>query len=489
MDDLIVLIPGITGSVLKKHGSDIWAPSFGAIANALLSLGKNLETLSLDWDDPDVEDLGDGITATGLIQDAVIVPGFVKIDGYTKISGMIRDCFEVTPGVLDPESKPNPPANFFEFPYDWRRDNRLAARHLKELIDLRLPQWRAYTDDPDAKVIIIAHSMGGIIARHYLEVLGGSEHCKALITFGTPYKGSLNALDFLANGLRKGFVDISEMMRTFTSVYQLLPIYEVVSSGGALSKVADLDIKGVNRKKAKEALEFHNAIMGIVDDRRKASPDPYVIFPVVGSYQPTLQSAELSGGKLTVSEALPGKADPLLAYGDGTVPYLSAIPHELSDEYRNSFSTETHGSLQCNDDLLDFLYDQLKHLQVKGLKEIRGPEVSFKKRKRAAISLRAGDYYSAGEPVVISARVLEEGRDIEDADWIAKNVVQLVAEIERSGGQTPPLMLPLINEGTHWALAHEGLTPGVYRVEVRASHAGALAPQPVHELFEVGSAA
>jgi hypothetical protein len=35
--------------------------------------------------------------------------------------------------------------------------------------------------------------MGGLVARYYLEVLGGWEKCRALFTFGTPHRGSLNA--------------------------------------------------------------------------------------------------------------------------------------------------------------------------------------------------------------------------------------------------------------------------------------------------------
>jgi len=129
----------------------------------------------------------------------MLVPGLVKIDGYSGISRLITDHFEVVSGKTDDER----PANFFEFPYDWRRDNRVAARMLKRLIDPQLPQWRTYSGATDAKVILLAHSMGGLVARYYLEVLEGWQGCKALITFGTPYRGSANALNYLTNGYKK----------------------------------------------------------------------------------------------------------------------------------------------------------------------------------------------------------------------------------------------------------------------------------------------
>ncbi|HNP71082.1 MAG TPA: hypothetical protein PKK15_08240, partial [Kouleothrix sp.] len=54
-----------------------------------------------------------------LIEDLHAIPGFWKIDGYTRCRARILERFEATPGD-----------NFFEFPYDWRRDNRHHARRL-----------------------------------------------------------------------------------------------------------------------------------------------------------------------------------------------------------------------------------------------------------------------------------------------------------------------------------------------------------------------
>ena len=70
--------------------------------------------------------------------DAHIVPGLWKIDGYSAISHFLANKFKLERGSLSDEK----PANFFEFPYDWRRDNRVAARQLKEFIDRRLRLWR-----------------------------------------------------------------------------------------------------------------------------------------------------------------------------------------------------------------------------------------------------------------------------------------------------------------------------------------------------------
>src|SRR6266496_1650277 len=117
--DLIVTLPGITGSVLQKDGKDVWNVSGGAALNALRTLGGSIKKLQLKEDPPDVDDLGDGITAPRVIQDIHLIPGLWKIDGYSKLRKHILETFDVEPG-----------RNFFEFPYDWRRDNRVAARRL-----------------------------------------------------------------------------------------------------------------------------------------------------------------------------------------------------------------------------------------------------------------------------------------------------------------------------------------------------------------------
>jgi pimeloyl-ACP methyl ester carboxylesterase len=43
------------------------------------------------------------------------------------------------------------------------------------------------------RVHVIAHSMGGLIARYYVQRLGGDERVHTLVTLGTPHSGSLHA--------------------------------------------------------------------------------------------------------------------------------------------------------------------------------------------------------------------------------------------------------------------------------------------------------
>jgi len=168
--DLVIVLPGISGSVLAKDGKEIWGTSSGAIWRAVSSAGDSIKALALTVpDDPSVDDLGDGISATRLVQDLHIIPGLWKIDGYSGMIARLQSALGLEVG-----------RNLFEFPYDWRRDNRVAARRLQRLSREWLQAWRTASGNEKAKLIMVGHSMGGLVARYFLEVLGGWKDARAL---------------------------------------------------------------------------------------------------------------------------------------------------------------------------------------------------------------------------------------------------------------------------------------------------------------------
>jgi pimeloyl-ACP methyl ester carboxylesterase len=472
MKDMVVILPGILGSVLQKDDKDLWAVSGQAIWQILTKSGEAIRNLKLAQDDPEAENLGDGIRATSLIQDTHLIPGFWKIDGYTRTARLITDNFDVTPGDIynDPDDKA---ANFYQFPYDWRRDNRANARILKKLIDKRLKCWREKSGASDAKVILMAHSMGGLVSRYYLEVLEGWQDSRALFTFGTPYRGSLKAVNFLANGYKQLFLDLTEVMRSLTSIYQLLPIYKVVNINGEYHRIAEVDnLPNVDKLKAQDALAFHREIEAAVEQHLKDERylRSFATVPISGVQQPTLQSATLINGKLTASEDLPeilkNRSD--LGDGDGTVPKVSAIPIERSRELDNLFIAEQHGALQNQAQVLDNLLNTLRISQYT-LSDIRGGE------PQTAISLSLDDLYLADEPVAMCARLI----GLSDA------ATRLKANIQSISADRPDLTLDFVEKEKEWVLAIGDLPTGLYRVTVQTENTTDHAPNPVHDLFEV----
>jgi triacylglycerol esterase/lipase EstA (alpha/beta hydrolase family) len=489
MKDIVVILPGILGSVLQKDGTDLWNVSGQAIWQVVKTLGNRLQDLKLEGDDPNREDLGDGIKATSLIADTHIIPGFWKIDGYTKTSELITKNFDVIEGDIYNDSEDRA-ASFYHFPYDWRRDNRANARILKRLLDQRLKAWRDKSGNNDAKVILLAHSMGGLISRYYLEVLGGWQDCRALFTFGTPYRGSVNAVNFLANGYKQAFIDLTEVMRSLTSIYQLIPIYKVLQIGNESHRIAEVsNLPNIVQNKAKDALAFHREIETAVNSNRQNSKylDAYATVPFVGVQQPTLQSAELKEGKIIVSNTLPIIMSGLdrLANGDGTVPQISAFPIEFSDRDLleiPSFIAETHGSLQNQSDILLNLLNKLQIAQSAAgtIEDIRGrgkEESRSINKGKQGISLSLDDLYLKEEPIVIKARVNPDNSAFGS----------LKAQIEGVSDGTISLHLDFVNQGSEWVLKPEELhlASGLYRIKVETDNRDRNAPNGVCDLFEV----
>jgi hypothetical protein len=470
MRDVIILLPGITGSVLEKHGRPLWGVSGSVLWAALRRPEALVEGLQLRHDDQSAEDLGDGVRATSLIEGLQLIPGLVKIvDGYGGICDAIARNFHIVPGT--PGSAR--PANFFRFPYDWRRDNRFTARRLQRLMETAVTAWRTHTSNPGAKAILIAHSMGGLIARYCLEVLEAWPLCKALITFGTPFRGSPQALEYLSNGYRRAGVDLTAALRTCTAVYQLLPMYPAVRVRDAWLRAGEItDIPEVQPDRAAAALAFYREIEA-AEERPK--PDGgYLTVPIIGTDQPTNQSAVLEPGRLTVARNAPDGMDPLLWGGDGTVPLCSAIPLSLSTAAGWPQAAETHGALQNQKALLATVRHTLTQLQIRGLAAIRGdaagPPAAAPK---AGIELEAEDVYLASEPVVLTAAVHRS----------ATGDPGLVATVRSDSGYS--VRKPFTMVGEAWRAEFSALPADIYHVLVEPTAPDPARPDPVHGLFAV----
>lgn len=76
--------------------------------------------------------------------------------------------------------------------FDYARDQRISdtGAALASLLDRRVP--------PGQKVHIVAHSMGGLVARSAIEQHGAAAHVDTLITLGTPHSGM--PIEYILNG-------------------------------------------------------------------------------------------------------------------------------------------------------------------------------------------------------------------------------------------------------------------------------------------------
>jgi hypothetical protein len=451
--DVVILLPGITGSVLANaQGKEVWSPSAGAVWRAIVSRGGSIAGLELANGSN-----GDGITASRLVPDVAIVPGLIKIDGYSKIENYLVAQLGLAPGQ-----------NYFPFPYDWRLDNRVNASRLGMQALEWLQQWRSSSGAADARLVLIGHSMGGLVSRYFLECLGGWEHTRALVTLGTPHQGSLNAVDILVHGMKKGVgpfgLDMTPLLRSFPSVYQLLPIYRCVDTGSGLAKVVDAAADGrlphVDVDRATDARAFHREIEDA--QRRNAAEAAYRergyrMLPLVGIEQPTAQSARWTGQSIEILRSLDGHDDG----GDGTVPRVSATPIELEKQDREIFAAEMHGSLQNGEGPL---------ANLKGLLVAPATDLSrYRADLPTALTLDVSDVVMPGEPLHVRARAGDGQPRIDVHLTNAETGEHIVDRLARS-------------RNPEWQEAEFDVQPGTWRVRIEAIAAG-----PVTDLVVVAA--
>lgn len=448
--DVVVLLPGILGSVLERDGKEVWAPTPGAGWRAIRTLGRSVKDLELATDPIDVDVLDDGVVATRLVPDVHAIPGVWGIDGYSAIRGMILNNFEMKPG------------HFVEFPYDWRRDVRVAARQLGERLEPLL------AGDPHTKLILVAHSLGGLVARFYLECLGGWQKTRKLITFGTPYRGSVNAMNFISNGFVKKIGPLkigglSKLLRSCTSVYQLLPVYPCVQlPDGRIVRPADAEgVPFLDLERATAALkDLHREVEKGVGEH---DPLPYDIHAIVGITQPTLQSARLVGGKLSVFQTRRARdGTDSDESGDGTVPRVSATPIELNSPV-SVFASQKHASLQNAASVRTQLLGVLTEVE----------DLALLREVREGLSLAMDNSYVGEEPMGLTVTTTTP-------------LFQLVATVtDLATGQVSPATPLVEREEGSYAVELPPRPPGDYRVTVAGVGDSAELVQPVSDIVMV----
>lgn len=232
----VIVIPGILGSQLinRRTREIVWPSAFRSSTD-----GLSLPTT------PDLAANRDELVAERIVETAKLARLAPEIYVYYELLNALRRYGNYQDGDWD-----NPPANgdrdtFYVFPYDWRRDNVESARtFFRRVEDLKRKLGR-----PDLRFNIVAHSMGGLVAR-YAAMYGdadlppddstplqptwaGARHINKIFMFGTPNEGTMEAFATLLEGysinegLRRRIRLLNKLSRedavTIPSIFQLLP--------------------------------------------------------------------------------------------------------------------------------------------------------------------------------------------------------------------------------------------------------------------------
>jgi pimeloyl-ACP methyl ester carboxylesterase len=282
--------------------------------------------------------------------------------GYNRIDELLRDDLRVT-GVIDKVgvkkfyatlledigicgfTENSADKRFLPFPYDWRRSNRDSAQQLANRLDEVLSGF----DIESVDILLLAHSMGGLVMRYLLESGEYSNHAwfpriKWLVTLGTPHFGAPIALHRLAGkegtvGLSGGDVKRLGNDSRYPALFELVPPastgftstkfgeYQLPSNIDPFAPPISVNI-GMNPGNIAAARQFWNGL----DLRRRPPAVEYFWF--FSSSHRTLVRNELMGQAGDILEIMREES------GDGTVPVgsasLATVPHGYSEKKHES---------------------------------------------------------------------------------------------------------------------------------------------------------
>jgi pimeloyl-ACP methyl ester carboxylesterase len=234
--------------------------------------------------------------------------------------------------------------------YDWRKSPLRAVPALDEKIDELLESAGA------DKVVLMAHSMGGLVARAYVKA--HPSKVDRVVTIGTPYLGAPKTWLSLSRGrtspewnrLDDWFISPGELRffsRTATGAFFLYPSKRYIELVGPwLSVPGVADGQPLEAQQVLAAVRLYNGNPALLQEAYDSHSSLLEVFPegeidwqmVVGSGVKTL---------MTIDEPADRKKAPRYGFGngDGTVPYQSAGMGDVAPSAVHYVCGIAHGTL------------------------------------------------------------------------------------------------------------------------------------------------
>ncbi|WP_078860037.1 esterase/lipase family protein [Streptomyces sp. NRRL F-2747] len=453
LHDAVVVVPGIMGSALRDVENDtpLWGVGrlfqYSARAHA-----QRLRALAVT----DAERAGETgrIEATGVLNVADWFPGLGHAQPYNALISRLRRAALHKAAVLP-------------FPYDWRlsveHNGALLAREARRHLD----SWRthgahrSYLDEhPEAgpaKVLIVAHSMGGLLAREVLHRGDMNGDVRAVMTVGTPFAGSVKAAVMLNSG--KGAPGLlppavlREITPTMPGLYDLLPGYRCCEDGGDMRAPDVDDIVALGGR--------HDLAQASADWRAGRSD---ILLPehvmVVGVGQRTWQSYRMEAGAAVAQRYMFRRNEGRLlldAYGrprtqnrkgDGTVYRFAA--HLRGSDAQPVTVNQEHSALARSEGVIDLACGMLSGLRHPDeLGDMLGGEHE--------LELHTSEWAEPDTAFTIEVSGAPHGSDLECA----------VREVSGLDTVQYPALKPVRGTEHGWTATCLPDRPGLYEVEVR----------------------
>lgn len=474
-----MVIPGIGGSALRRpDGTVAWDGSYLGMAG-LLANPKQLC------------DIDDGLRPAGAICTPTRFFGWAPFHGYEVLIDRLAEKFATLPDYGKQTDKVHPTARVVCFPYDFRLDCEHNAAELEDFVGRRL---RSLKLGNQRSVIIVAHSMGGIVARTWVDRFDRWSTCRHLVTLGTPHHGAPKALDLLVNGYpgwRAGVPGVRDTLRAWPSTYDLLPMYPAIESDDTPITSTDF---------------FKNQLIGAVDqdalikafDRYMRTTEQWTAAAwrlgnthFVGTGRTTCQFARWDGSRLRTHKSictwLQERARSKI--GDGTVPQISAIPMEHQPGGGWHEVRLKHTKLPGSKATADRIIAELRRLAGKSEYALSDWWIEMGRPTRgdeSELQIDIEDAYLFGEdPPTIAL----EWPDLETPpDQPPYYRITLIGDADRPAANACPPTVegPFTSrEESRWEFRLPRLEPGTYHIETSPSPYGGDPQLSTESFFDV----
>ncbi|MGI8811778.1 MAG: lipase/acyltransferase domain-containing protein [Pyrinomonadaceae bacterium] len=229
----IIIIPGLTGSELinARTGEEVW-----------FKAGRSKDDDIRLPISPVLSRNRDGLVTRDIIRTVKLFSFLPETEIYERLTDALTTRGGYHEAKWNTATRADEHDSFFVFPYDWRRDNVESAR----LLIRQIEALKRRIGRPNLKFNVLAHSMGGLVAR-YAAMYGaadlpatgtikptwaGAKHFNKIFLLGTPNEGSilsinglLNGFSYVGGGLNLPFIQNITRFDLFTlpSIFELLP--------------------------------------------------------------------------------------------------------------------------------------------------------------------------------------------------------------------------------------------------------------------------
>ena len=446
---LVVVIPGIGGSKLADaSGTIVYRDGLGP----LLSVVR----------DPSVLDPNNELRPVGLIGHCSVIC-WQLMTGYDGLLNGITKGLGLSSGrvVTAGAELVDPDATVVAFPYDFRR----SVEHIANDLD-RVVRERAQ----GRRVVFVAHSMGGLVAAWWWAFLSEGIDVAEIITLGTPYRGAAKALNVLVNGMRIGpYVPqaVTDTVRTWDSVFDLLPHYQVVDGTDKYQYPYELPsditsaVTGFSGK-ARAAYEKNRCLHdALVNKVLESGSNPFTVYYSQGHTTLGHASIDTHSDGLVVAKGNPRAIPASWDGGDGTVPAFSAIPDVLEDEVsRWRRLAGKHQDLVEEKSVFEHL-SEYSRTRLPAAARGGGYEVS------AYLQLDLDDVVLAGTEADVRLRVVDKAGSVLDVGNVGGNVGGKRFRAERCDDGWWSAQLPALEEGVHSLMLSATGVPNVDRLVLK----------------------